>query len=135
MTSSHILRPGVYAPVLTPFKNEECGDVDFDVFSAHAARLASADVGLIIGGTLGEGPLLGREERNLLTKCARDTLQSLKLNHPVPIVTAVTGASVRECVELAEDAARAGADAMCDDTIYPRVPRTYMGPAQIIKLT
>lgn len=119
MMSRHILRAGVYAPVLTPFKDDECNAVDIDIFSAHAARLASADVGLIIGGTLGEGPLLRREERNLLTKCARETVRNLKLDHSVPVVTAVTGASVHECVDLAEDAARAGADAMCDNTIRP----------------
>ena len=111
-TSRPILRRGVYAPILTTFKDDGSGAVDLDAFSRHVARLVNADVGIILGGTLGEGPLLSREERNALTRCARETIQKASDETHVPLIVGVMGASVHECVAMAKDAADAGADAM-----------------------
>lgn len=111
-TPSHILRPGVYAPILTPYKDGGTNEVDLDAFSRSVARLAQADVGMILAGTLGEGPLLDREERSSLARCAKSTLRDLQLDTKIPLIMGVMGASVRECVILSKDADAAGADAM-----------------------
>lgn len=112
-SSNHILRPGVYAPILTTFKDDGSETIDLGAFARNVARLAVADVGMIIGGTLGEGPLLSGEERKELTRCAKETLRGLDLDKSIPLIVGVMGASVRECMALAKDAAEAGADAMC----------------------
>jgi dihydrodipicolinate synthase/N-acetylneuraminate lyase len=106
------LRHGVYAPILTPFTEDGSEDVDYLAFAAGVARLGKAGVGIVLGGTLGEGPLLDREERIKLTKCAKKTLQDLSLDKDIPLVVGIVAASVRECVIQAEDAASSGADAV-----------------------
>lgn len=111
-TFQHVLRKGVYAPIPTPYKHENADEIDLDAFSAGVTRLARADIGIIIGGTLGEGPLLTREERVMLTMCAKRTITPLKLDYPVPVICGVMGASVSECINLAKDAAEAKADAV-----------------------
>ena len=111
-TSSHVLRPGVYAPVLTPFNEDGSEVVDLTAFASSVSRLGAAGVGVLIGGTLGEGPLLERNEKTALIDCAKKALGNLGDEQRVPIIAGVTGASVRECVAQAKDAASAGADAV-----------------------
>lgn len=108
----HVLRQGVYAPILTTFKHDNVDEIDLVAFSACVARLARADVGMIIGGTLGEGPLLSRDEKMALTKCARETITGLNLDFPVPIIYGIMGASVSECINMSKDAEESGADAV-----------------------
>ncbi|KAJ5611476.1 dihydrodipicolinate synthetase [Penicillium herquei] len=108
----HVLRPGVYAPITTPFKDDGSEDILFPEFSADVARLAKANVGIVLGGTLGEGPLLEREERIKLIQTARETIQDLGLNKKIPLISGVVGTSVRECKYQAKEAADAGADAV-----------------------
>lgn len=110
--TAHILRPGVYAPILTPYKNGGTAEIDLEAFSRSVARLAQADVGMILAGTLGEGPLLDQEERSSLARCAKSTLESLRLDDKIPLIMGVMGASVRECVAQSKAAAEAGANAM-----------------------
>ncbi|KAL1851646.1 hypothetical protein VTK73DRAFT_9392 [Phialemonium thermophilum] len=104
------VRPGVYAPILTPFRDDGSEEVDLEAFAASVARLGAADVGIVLGGTLGEGPLLEREERIALIKRAKKALADS--GSSVPVIAGVVGASVRECVVQAQDAASAGADAV-----------------------
>jgi len=118
--TSNNLRPGVYAPILTPYKDEGTGAIDLEAFSRSVARLARADVGMIIAGTLGEGPLLDQEERTSLAKCAKSTLESLNLEDQIPLIIGVMGASVRECVAQSKAAAEAGANAVyVADSLFP----------------
>ncbi len=109
---SHVLRPGVYAPILTPFNEDGSEEICLTAFASSVARLARAGVGILLGGTLGEGPLLEERERVALIRCARETLQQLGPDFQVPIIAGVVGASVRECVAQSNDAAGAGADAV-----------------------
>lgn len=109
LRSTCTIRSGVYTPVLTPFKDDGSEDVDIEAFKSSISRIAGAGVGVLIGGTLGEGPLLSREERKALVACAKEIV---KTQIEVPVIAGVTGASVRECVSLAQDAAISGADAV-----------------------
>ncbi|KAL2865082.1 dihydrodipicolinate synthase family protein [Aspergillus lucknowensis] len=111
MPDTSILRPGVYAPVVTPF-TDDSETIDLPAFKANIARLAKAGVGLVLGGTLGEGPLLDREERVTLIKAARQTIQENGLDGNIPLISGIVGASVRECQAQAAEAAAAGADAV-----------------------
>lgn len=106
------LRPGVYAPVLTPFKTDGSEDIDIHAFKASISRLAKAGVGLVLSGTLGEGNLLSREERVTLITAARELLNAQKPNNQVPIIAGIGGGSVKETVLQARDAGEAGADAV-----------------------
>ncbi|KAJ8133243.1 hypothetical protein O1611_g381 [Lasiodiplodia mahajangana] len=109
--SDRILRPGVYAPILTPFQKDG-EDINLAAFSANVKRLAIAGVGIVIGGTLGEGALLQNTERIALIKTARKALQELGPGSRVPIISGCVGASVKECVQQAQEAGAAGADAI-----------------------
>ncbi|KAF2104990.1 aldolase [Rhizodiscina lignyota] len=107
--SSAKLRQGVYVPVVTPFNQNE--DIDIPIFKRNIARLAKADCGLVLSGTLGEGNLLEREEKKLLVKAAKDVLMAEDLDNSIPIIAGINGESLRQCVKHAQDAAEAGADA------------------------
>jgi L-threo-3-deoxy-hexylosonate aldolase len=106
------LQPGVYAPVPTPFKNDGTEQIDIASFESHISRLCKAGVGILVGGTLGEGALLERDERVNLIKSAKKTLHDGGLHDTTPVITGIVGASVHECVSQAEEAASAGADAV-----------------------
>ncbi|OQU94101.1 Fungal Zn2-Cys6 binuclear cluster domain-containing protein [Cladophialophora immunda] len=106
------LRPGVYAPVLTPFIGEIQQEVDLPAFRAGVLRLAKLGVGLVLSGTLGEGNLLSRCERKVLVKNAREVLEESGLYRSVPIIAGAGAASLRETIEIVKDAADEGADAV-----------------------
>ena len=106
------LRPGVYAPVITPFHDSKSQDIDFDAYKLNVARLARAGIFLVISGTLGEAPLLDREERISLVQTAHDVLQHEGLLESIPIVAGIGAESMRDVVMYAKDAADAGADAV-----------------------
>ena len=107
-----ILRPGVYAPVLTPFTDDIRQDIELEAFRAGVLRLAQAGVGLVLSGTLGEGNLLSRSEKSALVKAAKEVLTQNDLNADVPIIAGVGAGSLRETIEAAKDAADEGADAV-----------------------
>ncbi|OAQ63688.1 dihydrodipicolinate synthetase [Pochonia chlamydosporia 170] len=106
------LQPGVYAPVPTPFKSDGIEEIDITVFESTVYRIAKAGVGVLIGGTLGEGHLLSRDERATLIKSAKKALRHAGLCDEIPVITGIVGASVRECISQAEEAASSGADAV-----------------------
>jgi 4-hydroxy-2-oxoglutarate aldolase len=112
------LQPGVYAPVLTPFKKNKEQDIDFDLFKIGVARLAKAGVGLVLSGTLGEATLLTREERRGLVDAAREVLKMEALDGKVPIIAGAGAGCLRETVIFAKDAADAGADAVYVNVIF-----------------
>jgi 4-hydroxy-2-oxoglutarate aldolase len=108
-----ILRAGVYAPVLTPFTEENGQDLDLQAFRAGILRLAKTGVGLVLSGTLGEGNLLSRSEKRTLVKATREVLRENELEHAVPLVAGVGAGSLRETIDNCADAAAEGADAVC----------------------
>jgi 4-hydroxy-2-oxoglutarate aldolase len=107
-----VLQPGVYAPVLTPFKKDKEQDIDLGLFKVGVARLAKAGVGLVLSGTLGEATLLTRDERRSLVEAAREVLKKEGLDGQVPIIAGAGAGGLKETVVFAKDAAEAGADAV-----------------------
>lgn len=107
-----MLRPGVYAPVLTPFKKDKDQEVDFERFKLGVARLAKAGVGLVLSGTLGEATLLTRDERRGLVEVACEVLRQEGLDGSIPVIAGAGAGGLKETVTFAKDSAEAGADAV-----------------------
>ncbi|KIK57734.1 hypothetical protein GYMLUDRAFT_172229 [Collybiopsis luxurians FD-317 M1] len=105
---SRPLRPGIYAPIPTFFLPES-EDLDLPSFETHIARTATAGVGPLIAGSMGEALHLSHAERATLIRTARKTLDGVGLTH-IPLVVGTGAGSTRETIELCKEAAEAGAD-------------------------
>ncbi|KAJ7446834.1 hypothetical protein B0H11DRAFT_371507 [Mycena galericulata] len=105
---SRPLKSGVFAPIPTFFLPES-EDLDIPSFEAHVVRIASAGVGLLIAGSMGEAIHLSHIERLVLIRAARKALDAAGLT-AVPLIVGTGAASTRETVELTVEAAKAGAD-------------------------
>ncbi|PWN88818.1 putative dihydrodipicolinate synthase [Acaromyces ingoldii] len=103
------LSPGVYTPLPTFFDDDE--ELDLDSYRKHLLETTRAGGKPVCAGSLGEAVHLTPEERIRLISFTRKTLDAEPGLVDVPIVAGVGGASTRESVALARDAARAGADA------------------------
>ncbi|KAK4049102.1 hypothetical protein OIO90_005572 [Microbotryomycetes sp. JL221] len=101
------IQPGVYAPLNTFFDNDT-QDLDLETFKRHAYNIASAGVGLVVGGSMGEAHHLARSERKTLIETARQVIDDNKFQ--VQLIAGTGGNSTRDTIELTKDAADAGAD-------------------------
>lgn len=124
--TSRLLKPGIYAPIPTFFlpESEDLGEsnlqsyrkrmrltskIDLPSFEAHVTRVATAGVGPLIAGSMGEAVHLLHSERVALIHAARKALDTAGLNH-VPLIVGTGTGSTRETIELTKEAAEAGAD-------------------------
>ncbi|KDQ60979.1 hypothetical protein JAAARDRAFT_151922 [Jaapia argillacea MUCL 33604] len=108
---AHVSRPlkaGIFAPIPSFFLPES-EDLDIAAFEAHVLRLATAGVGPLIAGSMGEAHHLSHEERVTLIQAARRVLDNAGLTH-VPIIAGTGAGSTRETITLCKEAAKAGAD-------------------------
>ncbi|KAJ6596976.1 hypothetical protein DFH09DRAFT_107796 [Mycena vulgaris] len=105
---SRPLNAGVFAPIPSFFLPDS-EDLDIPSFEAHVVRIASAGVGPLIAGSMGEAIHLSHAERLVLIRAARKALDGAGLLD-VPLIVGTGAASTRETVELTVDAAKAGAD-------------------------
>ncbi|KAF5373661.1 hypothetical protein D9758_000625 [Tetrapyrgos nigripes] len=102
------LKAGIYAPIPTFFL-PDTEDVDIPTFEAHVIRVATAGVGPVIAGSMGEGLHLSHAERIRLIQAARRALDSAGLLE-IPLIAGTGAGSTRETIELTFEAAQAGAD-------------------------
>lgn len=86
------------------------GKIDLDAFKAHVVRVASAGVGPLLAGSMGEAHHISHDERIILIKAARAALDEAGLTD-VPLIAGTGAGSTRETVFLCKQAAEAGADA------------------------
>ncbi|KAJ7109459.1 dihydrodipicolinate synthetase [Mycena epipterygia] len=105
---SRPLKAGVFAPIPTFFLPDS-EDLDIPSFEAHVVRIASAGVGPLIAGSMGEAIHLSHAERLVLIRSARKALDAAGFLD-VPLIVGTGAASTRETVELTAAAAKAGAD-------------------------
>ncbi|KAH7913736.1 hypothetical protein BJ138DRAFT_1001685 [Hygrophoropsis aurantiaca] len=105
---SRPLKPGIYAPIPTFFLPES-EDLDIPSFEKHVVRIASAGVGPLLSGSMGEAIHLSHSERATLIKVARKALDKEGLVN-VPIIAGIGAGSTRETIEFAQEAGAAGAD-------------------------
>jgi L-threo-3-deoxy-hexylosonate aldolase len=83
--------------------------LDIPSFENHVIRVATAGVGPLLAGSMGEAIHLSHEERVILIKTARKALDHVGLL-TVPIIAGIGAGSTRESIDLAHEAAAAGAD-------------------------
>lgn len=104
------IAPGVFAPLPTFFLPDS-QDIDISTYQRHAVKIASAGVGLVISGSMGEAHHLSPSERITLIESAREALDTAEpsLAH-VPIIAGTGAGSTRQTIELTRDAYQAGAD-------------------------
>ncbi|KAG0692909.1 hypothetical protein DFH29DRAFT_1042895 [Suillus ampliporus] len=100
-------KPGIFTPIPSFFlpKSE---DLDIPSFESHVIRITTVGVGVLLAGLMGEAIHLSHEERITLIKTARKALDAGLVN--VPVITGISAGSTRESIELANEAAAAGAD-------------------------
>ncbi|KAG1754656.1 hypothetical protein EDB19DRAFT_1626686 [Suillus lakei] len=119
------LKPGIYAPIPSFFlpESEDLGQSlslhlqsavlitrsDILSFENHVVRVATAGVGPVLAGSMGEAIHLSHEERVTLIKTARKALDDAGLLN-IPIIAGIGAGSTRESINLANEAAAAGAD-------------------------
>lgn len=120
MTASslpHVPPAGVWVPVVTAY-NHQNDTLDLEAHKKYCAYLASCLTGLVILGTNAEAFLLTREERAAAIKAAREAV-----GPNYPIMAGVGAHSTKQVLELADDAAKAGANYLLV------LPPAYFGKA------
>ena len=96
--------PGVYPPILTPFRGNE---IAHDRLGANLARLnAHPLAGYVVLGSTGEFPLLTEGEKERVIATARQHTPGDRL-----LVAGTGGESTEACIRLTKRAAHLGADA------------------------
>ena len=101
------LIPGFYVPTVAFFKPES-EDVDVETTRQHAIRLAQAGVaGLVTHGSNGEAVHLSRDERILINRTTRESLDSIGRSD-MPLIVGCGAQSTRECIQLCKDASQSG---------------------------
>ena len=109
MTQRTPLRPGVYCPTVT-FFHPDTEELDTPTIRKHAVRLARAGVvGIVAMGSNGEAVHLTRAERQTVIRETRAALDDAGFRN-VPVIAGASDQSVRGSVELAREAAAAGAE-------------------------
>ncbi|KAJ9143798.1 putative Dihydrodipicolinate synthase [Pleurostoma richardsiae] len=98
---------GIYTPLPCFFKENE--ELDLDAFERHVKFTAGAGTVPVVSGTMGEAVHLSHKEKAQLIKAARSALDSIGLTK-MPIIAGAGAASTRESIQLAKEAAAAGAD-------------------------
>ncbi|CAJ2501969.1 Uu.00g048220.m01.CDS01 [Anthostomella pinea] len=107
MATQRLLPQGIYTPIPTFFDEDE--ELDLKALSKHIHFTASAGTIPVVAGSAGEAAHLSPSERTLLIKTTRAALDEAGLPY-VPIVAGVGAPSTRETMQLARQAAVAGAD-------------------------
>ncbi|MGL4489244.1 MAG: dihydrodipicolinate synthase family protein [Rhizobiaceae bacterium] len=96
---------GVFPAVTTKFHADETLDLT-EMERCFALQIEAGVDGLIVAGSLGEGPMLSLEERTEVFKVAKSVAGKL------PVLITVNEAGTREAEAAARAAAKAGADGL-----------------------
>ncbi|KAL4910379.1 hypothetical protein BDW74DRAFT_186398 [Aspergillus multicolor] len=113
----HVPPAGIWVPAVTPF-DHSTDTLDVEAFKKYTKYLSSHLTGLVILGTNAEAFLLTREERFGAIKAAREAV-----GPEYPIMAGVGAHSTKQVLELANDAAKAGANYLLI------LPPAYFGKA------
>ncbi|KAM0449693.1 hypothetical protein ACHAO4_007358 [Trichoderma viride] len=101
------LPKGLYAPLPVFFNDQD--EIDYEAFAKHAKYVTAPGVLPVVSASMGEAVHLTPQERVKLIQTLRSALDSIGLQE-TPIVAGVGGNSTRETIQLARDAAAAGAN-------------------------
>jgi len=101
------LVPGFYVPTVAFFE-QGSEEVDVETTRKHVIRLAEAGVtGIVTHGSNGEAVHLSRDERILINKTTRDSLDSIGRS-TMPLIVGCGAQSTRETIQLCKDASSSG---------------------------
>lgn len=96
---------GIIPAVVTPFKGDS---IDVSAFEKLLNFLIDRDVnGLFIAGTNGEGPLLSKEEKDLLFKTAVEVARG-----KVPVIAQIGEITTKDTIKVGESAIKSGVSAL-----------------------
>lgn len=103
------LPPGVYVPVVSLYKDTPRQEIDLDAAYKHFTHLIRGGIhGIVLAGTNAEAVLLSPSDRQELIRIARKAATDLGVPD-YPLVAGTSGQSTNESIQLAEEAAQAGA--------------------------
>ncbi|RPA88262.1 dihydrodipicolinate synthetase family protein [Ascobolus immersus RN42] len=107
-STNRVLVPGVYAPTVAFFTENE--DIDIPTTGSHAVRLADAGIkAFLVQGSNGEAAHLTHEDRDIITKSTREALDRAGFSD-IPVIAGCGAQSIRESIQLCQKAHAAGAD-------------------------
>jgi L-threo-3-deoxy-hexylosonate aldolase len=101
---------GVYAPLTTFFTSSKEQDLDLETYKRHVKFVASAGVGIVCLGSMGEAVQLTHSERNEVVEAARQALDSDDKLAKIPLIVGTGASSTKETIQLTKEAAERGAD-------------------------
>ncbi|GAA5967900.1 hypothetical protein JCM3765_001782 [Sporobolomyces pararoseus] len=101
---------GVYSPLTTFYKDNKEQDLDLETYKKHVQFVASAGVGIVCLGSMGEAVQLTHEERNQVVEAARQALDSDPNLSKIPLIVGTGASSTKETIQLSIEAAERGAD-------------------------
>lgn len=96
---------GVFPAVTAKFNEDDTLD-HAEMERSFAFQIGAGVDGLIVNGSLGEGPMLSHDERLAVLKTAKSVAAGK------PVLMTIADAATRECASLARRAAAAGADGL-----------------------
>lgn len=96
---------GVYPAVTAKFNEDDTLDHK-EMERCFALQIDAGVDGLIVNGSLGEGPMLSHDERLSVLKTAKSVAGKR------PVLMTIADAATRDCASLAKRAAQAGADGL-----------------------
>jgi hypothetical protein len=101
---------GVYSPLTTFYEDNKEQDLDLATYQEHVKFVASAGVGIVCLGSMGEAVQLTHQERNQVVEAARQALDSDNNLSKIPLIVGTGASSTKETIELTREAAERGAD-------------------------
>ncbi|MDQ0349989.1 dihydrodipicolinate synthase family protein [Ancylobacter vacuolatus] len=96
---------GVYPAVTAKFNEDDTLDHK-EMERCFALQIDAGVDGIIVNGSLGEGPMLSHDERLAVLKTAKSVAGKR------PVLMTIADAATRDCASLAKRAAQAGADGL-----------------------
>ena len=107
---------GIYTPLITPYTQE--GQIDRTAFVAQIEHLIASGIhGLINGGSTGEYYAQSMQERQEMAAFAKEVI-----GDRVPLIIGTVAIRQEDSIEMAETAAKIGADALLIGTPPYAVP-------------
>ncbi len=107
---------GIYTPLITPYTQE--GQIDRAAFAAQIEHLIASGIhGLINGGSTGEYYAQSMQERQEMAAFAKEVI-----GDRVPLIIGTVAIRQEDSIEMAETAAKIGADALLIGTPPYAVP-------------
>lgn len=108
-----VIFEGSAIAIITPF-TEDCSKIDFKKFGEIINyQIANGTDAIVVCGTTGEGSTLSHEEHTEAIKFCVDTVAKR-----VPVIAGTGSNDTAYCVELSNEAEKAGADALLLVTPY-----------------